>query len=229
MASASARKPPGSWTPGWSSQPNGGPPIASSRVDRSSCDSGVAPRPDAHTTTCPDVHEAWSSTSPGSTSSLRIGSAGCRSGVAGVIGRRSRATAPRRLSSVSARSATTWSRSSPTSDRAEARSSSTSMIKRSSTTSDARSSACKRAKSSAEPRPSATDQIAASSSGESIIRLSRSLTRRTPAAGARPAGQEAEDRPTRTTRPPSSLRGDHEQPARPQSRGRSRQSTTTSG
>ena len=27
------RIPPGSWTPGWSCQPNGGPPIASSRVD----------------------------------------------------------------------------------------------------------------------------------------------------------------------------------------------------
>jgi hypothetical protein len=64
------------------------------------------------------------------------------------------------------------------------------MIKRSSTASDVRSSACKRAKSSAEPRPSATDQIAASSSGESIIRFRRVSSSATPAPGARPAGRK---------------------------------------
>ena len=58
MASASARMPPGSGTPGWICQPTGGPPISSRRVDNSSCDSGVAPRPDAQTTTCPDAHDA---------------------------------------------------------------------------------------------------------------------------------------------------------------------------
>ena len=132
-----------------------------------------APRADAHTTTWPADHDACSSTSPGSSPRARRrlvvvgGSRGC--GGAGGSGGRSRAAVASRLSSVSVKSATTWSRSSPGSERTEARSSSASMIKRSSTTSDARSSAWKSATSSAELRPSAIDQIAASSSCRSII------------------------------------------------------------
>ena len=177
------------------------------------------PRPGPPPTPRParPTQDAWSSTSPGSTSSGCRRSAGGRRDGGGSVGR-SRATVPRRLSSVSARSATTCSRSSPASVRAESRSRSTSIISRSSMRSDACSSAWKRATSSSALRPSAIDQIAASSSGESTITIRR-RRRVHPGTQARvpldlPLPPVMEPIRSSGTRSPVSLRGDHPERSR---------------
>ncbi len=176
IATASARMPPGSGTLGCSCHPTDGPPIDSRRVASASLPSGCAPLPAAHTTTCPADQEACNCTSPGSHGSDVIGRSSSRYAVAfagdggGTGGGRNRAAVARSPSSVSVKSATTWSRSSPVRFRTDARSSSASMIKRSSIISEERSSARNSASSSSDPRPSEIDQIAASSCCESRVK-----------------------------------------------------------
>ena len=184
METASARCPSGSGTPAWSSQPTGGPPIASRRVASSSLFSGRAPRPPAHTTTSPRNHEAWSRTSPTMSDSAGCSpySSTCGERSTGAGGRK-RAAVEWRLSSVSAKSAITWSRSSPDSERTEARSSSVSAIRRSIARSDTAWSACSRATSSSDAQPPATDHTTRSSCFRSCINpRSRSASRRRPRA-----------------------------------------------
>ena len=118
------RTPPPSGTPGCTAQPCAGPPHRSRRVASSSFDAGVAPRPPAHTTMVPADHDACRTTSSGG-----------RSISAGIGGRR-RSAVLRKLRTVSVKSATTYSRSSPGSERADARPSSASPIRRFSNESD---------------------------------------------------------------------------------------------
>ena len=61
IATASACWPSGSGTPAWSSQPTGGAADRLPGVSRAPrCSPGGAPRPPAHTTTWPPIHDAWS-------------------------------------------------------------------------------------------------------------------------------------------------------------------------
>ena len=113
---ASAETPSPNRMPGWTDQPCAGPPHISRRVASSSFDAGIAPRPPAQTTMVPADHDACSTTSSGG-----------RSASAALAGR-SRSAVLRKLAMVSAKSATTCSRSSPERPRAEARPSSASPI-----------------------------------------------------------------------------------------------------
>ena len=156
---ASAEMPTPNRTPGCTDQPLEGPPHISRRVANSSLDAGIAPRPPAQTTMPPADHDACSITSSGG-----------RSASAALMGR-SRSAVLRKCPTVSVKSATTCSRSSPESSRAEARPSSASPTKRARSDNDAAPPSRKSATSSSLPRPSAIRQIALSSSVTSTINL----------------------------------------------------------
>ena len=199
MDSASAFMPLGSAMPGWTSQPCGGPSTACKRSASASLSAGSVPRPAAQTTTRPSAQEACNCTSPGSRYSHEMESSSSSSARIGDGGNGfSRAAVRCRLFSVSAKSATTWSRSSPEMPRTLARSSSASPMRRSSTASDIVSSLSNNARSSGAPRPSAMDQIAASSCRTSAIAL-RMRNRRKPgpqvSAAQRDCQRRVEDTP----------------------------------
>ena len=182
---ASAETSPPSGTPGWTDQPCAGPPQPSRRVANSSFDAGVAPRPPAQTTTVPADHDACSTTSSGG-----------RSTSAGFGGRR-RSAVLRRLRTVSVKSATTYSRSSPGSERADARPSSASPIRRFSNDSDDAPPPRKSTRSSSLPRPSAMRQITLSSCVMSTIDLRSPHTRRHRPAEHTPTRRGRRDRTSR--------------------------------
>ena len=156
---ASAETPSPNRMPGWTDQPCDGPPHISRRVANSSFDAGIAPRPPAQTTKVPADHDACSTTSSGG-----------RSASAALAGR-SRSAVLRKLPTVSVKSATTCSRSSPERSRAEARPSSASPTRRASSDNDVAPPSRKSATSSSLPRPSAIRQIALSSCVMSTIDL----------------------------------------------------------
>ena len=155
MDRAAARSPVGSGTPRCCSQPTAGPPMPSSRSDRSSWPAGGTSGPPAHTTTSPPDHDACSRTSPegsGATSTAEAGSF--------VVVSRSYAASSR--ASSASTSAMTWLRSGPSMRRTASRLSSVSSSRRSSVRRQPGASASSSASCSSVAMPSTADQTAAS-------------------------------------------------------------------
>ncbi len=154
--------------------------MVSRRFERSSKCSGAIPRAAAQTTIFPADHDTWRATASNRGSLSITGlSAPPPSATAATSGPRSPAAVTRRLSSVSVRSATTSARSSAGSDWTDDRLRSISRISWSRTL-GACSSARSNAASASVPRPLANDQIAASSSNESVIEFVKAAGRRDP-------------------------------------------------
>ena len=84
--SAAALAPSGRVTSRCRLQPSAGPPMASSRSDSSSADSGATPGPAAHTTIWPLAHDACSRTSP-TGSAAAMAATGSSVGEQEVVGR----------------------------------------------------------------------------------------------------------------------------------------------